>query len=312
TCITIPDNVTEIGNNPFLSCSNLMEFSGRYAEDGGRILVIDGVLKAFAPAGLNQYTIPDSVTTIGYAAFRDCDSLTSLTIPDSVIEIEANSFNGCSNLMEFRGNYAEDGGRILVVDGTLVAFAPAGITEYTIPDSVTTIGERAFYNCDSLTSITISDNVTTIGIYAFDGCNNLASITMGNGVKTIGGCAFWTCTSLTSVIIPDSVKEVNINAFLDCTNLISVTIGKGVETIRDTAFYNCENLTDVYSEAIIPPVLGDRVFSCYDYDEKNYKPINGNIYVPAESVDAYKAADGWSEYADAIVAYDFEKGEVVE
>ena len=191
------------------------------------------------------------VTTIRFEAFGGCSNLTSVTIPDSVTTIWATAFGGCSSLREFNGKYASEDGRCLIVDDTLNSFAPAGLTEYTIPDSVTTIGNYAFAYCSSLTSVTIPDSVTTIGAWAFRGCS-----------------------SLTSVTIPDSVTAIGIYAF-----------------------YNCSSLTSVYCKAITPPAGGASMFSSNASGRK--------IYVPMESVEAYKSASRWSIYADSIVGYNF-------
>ena len=141
TSVTIPDSVTSIGYGAFCGCDSLI-----------------------------SVTIPDSVTEIGDYAFYGCSSLTSVTIPDSVTAIGTWVFGDCRSLTEFKGKYASDNGRCLIIDGTLNSFAPAGLTEYAIPDSVTTIGNRAFKSCYSLTSVTIPDSVTTIGEDAFFKC----------------------------------------------------------------------------------------------------------------------------------------------
>ena len=112
---------------------------------------------------LKKIELPHNITSIGEAAFRDCDSLTSVTIPDSVTTIGSFAFYSCTSLTSFYGKFASEDNRCLIVDGKLIAFAPAGLIEYTIPDSVTEIGWYAFRDCLSLTSVTIPDSVTTIG-----------------------------------------------------------------------------------------------------------------------------------------------------
>ena len=103
---------------------------------------------------------------------------------------------------------------------------PAGILDnsYTIPDSVTSIGNSAFRYCTSLTSITIPDSVTSIGYTAFYSCTSLASITIPDSVTSIGEYAFEACTKLVSITIPDSVTSLGISAFQSCTSLASVTL----------------------------------------------------------------------------------------
>ena len=209
-----------------------------------------------------------NVTTIGNRAFDGCSSLTSVTIGDGVTKIGWLAFGDCSSL-----------------------------TSVTIGDSVTTIGNEAFRACSSLTSVTIPDSVTKIGYCAFYICYDLTSVTIGDSVTTIGHSAFYNCSSLTSVTIPDSVTTIGYAAFEGCSSLTSVTIGDSVTTIGDYAFYGCSSLKRVYCKAITPPAGEYYMFYNNASDRK--------IYVPKESVVAYKSADGWSYYASAIVGYDF-------
>ena len=254
--------------------------------------------------GKGVITFDGDVTLIGEDAFYNRDSLTSVTIPDSVTSVYSNAFQWCTSLGEFKGKFAEDNGRILVVtdddgNGFLAGFARRGVTVYSIPDCVTTIGGYVFYECENLTSVTIPDSVTTIGYAAFSSCTSLTSVNIPDSVTEIGSFAFKYCDSLTSVTIGDSVTTIGDYAFYDCTSLTSVTIGRSIWLIRSSAFKDCKSLINVYCKAITPPYLwNDEVF-------------DGNasgrvIYVPAESVEAYKSAEYWSEYADAIVGYDFE------
>ena len=185
-------------------------------------VIADGVTsigyKAFDDCtSLTSVTIPDSVTSIGDSAFSGCTSLTSVTIPDSVTSIGDSAFSGCTSL-----------------------------TSVTIPDSVTSIGDWAFSYCTSLTSVTLPDSVTRIGERAFYYCTSLTSVTIPDSVTSIGNGAFKGCTSLTSVTIPGSVTRIGVGAFASCTSLTSVTIPDSVTRIGKQAFDYCTSLTDVY------------------------------------------------------------------
>ena len=305
TNITIPDGIASIGDWAFQNCSSLISitFLGSVDYWGGRVfrgcnnlkgvyimdiakwctmkfndsesnpliyahnLYLNGEL-------LTDLVIPDGVISIEKGTFNSCQNLTSVTIPNSVQAIGDGAFSGCKNLIFFVGKYSSSDLRCLIINGRLINLARFGLTEYTIPS-----------------------NVTSIGGGAFSGCNNLTSITIPNSVNSIESGAFSNCSSLTSITIPDGVTSIEYSTFYGCSNLTKITIPYSVTKIRWRAFYNCNNLNNIYCKSIIPPSLELEVFK--------YIPIFANIYVPRNSVDAYKSATNWSDYASKIKGYDF-------
>ena len=134
--------------------------------------------------------------------------------------------------------------------------------------------------CDSSSVITSSEINKT----------DLVSVEIGDCVTSIGGNAFNNCESLTSIVIPNSVTSISMYAFYNCTSLTSIIIPSGVTSIGNSAFYECYNLQSIIVNPTTPPELGTRVF-----DDSTCP-----IYVPCESLEAYKSASGWSTYADRI------------
>ena len=158
------------------------------------------------------------------------------------------------------------------------------IKKVVIEDGVTSIVNEAFYECDSITSITIPNSVTSIGKDAFYYCKGLASITIPNSVKSIENSTFQYCIGLASITIPNSVTSIGEHAFYGCMGLTSITIPKSVTSIDECAFLFCSNLTSITFEGSTPPKFG------YDVFEDINKSIP--VYVPANSLEAYKKALG--------------------
>ena len=141
-----------------------------------------------------------------------------------------------------------------------------------------------------LTSVNIPNSVTTIGDSAFYCCAYLTSITIPNSVTTIGDNAFYYCVSLTSVTIPNSVTTIEGEAFRDCTNLQKVNIGNSVKTIGISAFKNCTRITQISSEAVVPPICESGVFA-------NSNKSKCKLIVPKNSLGAYKQANQWKDFS---------------
>ena len=204
------------------------------------------------------------VTSIRDSAFQYCYSLASVTIPDSVTSIRDSAFQYCYSL-----------------------------ASVTIPDGVTSIGFYAFQYCYSLASVTIPDGVTSIRTYAFSSCYSLASVTIPDSVTSIGFYAFQYCYSLASVTIPDGVTSIGSYAFQYCYSFASVTIPDGVTSIGRAAFYNCVGVKEYHLLPTTPPSLPNT-------NAFNGIPSDCIIYVPVGSLEVYRTATNWSEYADQM------------
>jgi len=307
TSITIPDSVTSIGSYAFMYCSSLISivigssvetigfsaFAGCSSLTSITLPFIGNTLNGTSNThfgyifGANSYSnnssyIPSSLktviitkaTSIGFSAFRYCDSLTSITIPDSVTTIGSYAFIDCSSLTSINvpvsnGYYKSIEGILFNKSGTTLIAYPANKqeTSYTIPNNVTSIGSDAFSGCsvaiiwgDNPTittighsafkgyqgnSLTIPDSVTSIDTSAFYGCSRLTSITIPDSVTSIDTSAFYGCSRLTSITIPDSVTSIGSYAFKGCSSLISIVIGSSVETIGASAFIDCSSLMSI-------------------------------------------------------------------
>ena len=213
-------------------------------------------------SAMTSAEIGDCITNIRYFTFAYFDSLSSVTIPNSVTSLGLGTFQSCISL-----------------------------SSITIPNSVTSIGSQLFNGCSSLTNVTLGNGITSISDTTFQNCTSLSSITIPNSVTSIGNWVFGHCSGLTSVTIPDSVTSIGYSTFRYCSSLSSVTIGSGITSIGNSTFSRCSDTFNLTVEATVPPLLGSYVF---DYIRTL------TIYVPSQSLDRYKTAGGWSDYANKI------------
>ena len=249
TSISIPNSVKDIGEWAFAGCSLL-----------------------------SSIDIPNSVISIGNNAFAGCLSLKYISIPESVICLNGNPFGDCVGEIEcLSANFIYEDDVLFNKDKSeIISFRNQEIESYIIPDSVTSIGDGAFWCCSSLSSLFIPNSVTSIGDGAFEGCSSLSSLVIPDCVVNIKGNPFcyWKgkleCLSASfiyednvlfnmdksklisyrnqeakSFIIPNGVMSIEKYAFSGCSSLISISVPKSVTSIGDGAFDGCSSLSSI-------------------------------------------------------------------
>ena len=214
TSVTIPNSVTSIGDYAFANCSGLtsikVESENSVYDSRNNCNAIIETASNILITGCMNTVIPNSVTSIGRAAFIFCSGLTSIIIPNSVITICERAFCNCTSLTSVTIHNS------VTTIGDYAFAGCSGLTSVNIPISVTTIGDGAFLECTGLTSVTIPNSVISIGNFSFEFCNNLTSVTIPNSVTSIGGSAFYGCSGLTTVISGmENPCSINLFCFSD-------------------------------------------------------------------------------------------------
>lgn len=257
----IPDSVTEIGIDAFFRCRGLKT-----------VTIPDSVKKICDSAfqeckSLNTVSIPDSVTSIGEYAFSGCDALTGITIPASVTSL-ANSFDNYTPLCSITVDpenpvYCSVDGVVFSRDMTKLVRVPEAYPadEYTIPGSVTEIGDKAFFSCDKLTAVSIPEGVEVIGKHAFCFCMGLVSVDIPESVTVIRDHAFNKCDALQHVTMPRNLTEMGDAVFYLDAELQSVELPKNLTVIPGELFYSARKL----KKADIPDTVTSIEFAAYGF-----------------------------------------------
>ena len=315
--VIIPNTVKEIGMYAFYDCHSL-----KNVHISNSVTTI-GQHSFYGCKSLVNIDIPDSVRSIGEYAFAYCSSLEIVIIGKNVATIGASAFSECNSVKAFYGNFASEDNYALINADQILYFAKgANLTQYTVPKNITIIGASVFSGCKTLENVVLPSGLTKINGGSFSSCTSLKNIDIPNSVVYIGSSVFYNCTSLENVVIPDNVKEIGDYVYSGCTSLKSVIISDNIFRIGERMFYNCTSLSsivigenvsiigyyaftncplkDVYCRPTTPPTASD--FYIFGADVNN---VSLKIYVPTESVDAYKASSKWGRYESLIIGYDF-------
>ena len=235
-------------------------------------------------SSLTEIVIPNSVASIGDSAFLGCISLTEIVIPNSVICLNGNPFIGWKGKLEcLSPSFVYEDNILFNKDKSrIISFRNQKLTLYVIPNSVTSIGDSAFYDSRSLSNIVIPNSVTSIGDSAFEGCNSLGSLVIPNSVINIGKGAFKWCKSLAEIVIPNSVTNIGEFAFCGCSSLAEVVIPNSVTNIGKGTFANCSYLADVVIPDGVTSIGNNAFMSCSSLEyislPKSVICLNGNPF----------------------------------
>jgi len=335
TKVSFPETITEVLSGAFSDCTGLTEpiynshvFAYLPTSHVGVYEVPAGIEKIASEAfwgcsGLTAITLPNTITSIDFATFVDCTSLETIDIPEGVTTLGVSAFNGCTSLtsVTFPSTLTE------IKDGAF--YKCSSLVNVTLPNTVTTMGHTIFTHCDALTApiyndkifaclpvsysgeYTVPDGIEHIIGNAFNGCASLTAVTIPNSVTGIERETFSMCTGLKSVNLPNTITTIEYQAFFDCTGLNTITLPSSVEYLGNGALWGCKSLTSIICEATTPPGCGSGVFDGSEiYPGLDFTTCK--LYVPDESVEAYKTANQWEQFGDNIMKLSMSSTEEVE
>ena len=293
-----PSSVTTIGEGAFFGCGSLASVMIPTS------VSVIGSGAFYYCVSLTGVTISAGVTSVGVCAFVDCTSLTSLTFPASVTDIGDGAFEGCTKLASIsvdgsNPDYSSVGGVLFDKNQTTLVAYPAGnaVTSYTVPSSVTAIGNYAFYLCAKLGSVTLPAGVTSIGDFGFFACSGLTGIAIPASVTSIGNQTFANCGKLTSVTIPTSVTSIGFYAFAYCASLTAATFQGNAPTMGSSVFSNAASGFMVYYQrgaaGFSSPTWTDSSGDSYSATGTFTTPQAGSLQVTITPAGAVSAGAQW-------------------
>lgn len=251
---------------------------------------------------ITEVTLPVTIANVGKDAFRNAVNVKTVNIPDLAAWCAISFTNGLANpiynvfptTQSKWGSVKVDGQAVTTLDipegVTYIGASFYGfkaLTAVTLPSTLTEMGNQCFSNCINLTAIEIPEGVTSMGS-AFFSCSSLASVTLPSTLTALTSSTFYGCSELAAIELPEALTTIGAMAFSGCTGLTTVEIPENVTSLGAMAFDGCAGLTSLASKATEPPLCGTY---CFDGINKEIP-----LYVPAESIDAYKEADQWKEF----------------